>query len=198
MRGPKVLIYPPSLGADGAIYFGSNNDYLYAVNPNGRLRWKNAITTAVLTDLNSSPAIGADGTLYVGSNDRHLYAVDPHGQVKWKARVESEINSPTIGSAGTVYVGTRDGYLYAFRPDGTVQWKSVKIGGELNTSPAIGAATAGSSSATREPMERRPPGPAFSFPVAAWPTRELCPRGPLGARHTNPLDAGEGALRERS
>ena len=57
-------------------------DYnLYAVKPEGTLRWKFAAGNPVF----SSPAISADGTIYFWLQERrHLYAVNPDGTLKWK------------------------------------------------------------------------------------------------------------------
>src|SRR5271154_1386672 len=63
------------IGADGTIYAGCDQ-FLYAVNADGTLKWKFATGTAI----ESTPAIGADGTIYVGSFDDHLYAVTDGGQ----------------------------------------------------------------------------------------------------------------------
>jgi PQQ-like domain len=61
----------PTVGADGTIYVGSNDDSLYAINPDGTQRWR--YTTK--SDVRSSPAIGDDGVIYFGSYDKRLYAV---------------------------------------------------------------------------------------------------------------------------
>jgi outer membrane protein assembly factor BamB len=63
----------PTIGADGTIYVGSLDNKLYAINPDGSLKW--SYTTG--HDVRSSPAIGADGTVYVGSDDKKLYAFGP-------------------------------------------------------------------------------------------------------------------------
>jgi len=124
----------PAIGSDGTIYVGSNDDYLYALNPDGTLKWK------FKTDgwIRSSPAIGSDGTIYVGSNDDYLYALNPDGTLKWKFKTikEIDITSPLISSDGTLYVGSSDGYLYALNPDGTLKWK-FKTDGWIRYSPAI-------------------------------------------------------------
>ena len=62
----------PAIGADGTIYVGSWDCYLYAVNPNGTQKWKFPTSGVIY----SSPAIGADGTIYVGSGDSYLYAIE--------------------------------------------------------------------------------------------------------------------------
>lgn len=63
----------PAIGADGTVYVGSTDDYLYAIDPmDGTKKWSFATGAAIY----SSPAIGADGTIYVGSDDYLLYAID--------------------------------------------------------------------------------------------------------------------------
>lgn len=62
----------PAIGTDGTIYFGSDNGYLYALNPNGTLAWTFQTGASVKT----SPAIGTDGTVYFGSDDGYLYAIN--------------------------------------------------------------------------------------------------------------------------
>lgn len=62
----------PAIGADGTVYVGSNDDKLYAFNPDGSLKWDSG--TTIGGNVFSSPAIGADGTVYIGSDDDKLYA----------------------------------------------------------------------------------------------------------------------------
>ena len=124
----------PAIGSDGIIYFGSKDDYLYAINPNGTLKWR------YLTggDIYSSPAIGSDGTVYVGSNDNYFYALYPDGTLKWRYETGSNVNSsPAIGPDGTIYVGSDDDYLYAIHSDGSLRWR-YKTPSDIFSSPAIG------------------------------------------------------------
>ena len=58
----------PAIGSDGTIYVGSEDNNLYAMNPDGSKKW--AFRTG--DDVKSSPAIGSDGTIYVGSEDTYL------------------------------------------------------------------------------------------------------------------------------
>jgi outer membrane protein assembly factor BamB len=134
----REIISSPAIGSDGTIYFGSLNDTLYALNPNGTLKWSYSTNG----DIYSSPAIGSDGTIYFGSNDSYFYALNPDGSLKWLYRAGTDINtSPAIGTDGTIYFGQAYGeYHYgdfnAFNPDGTLKWQY-----ETNsnmTQPAIG------------------------------------------------------------
>jgi outer membrane protein assembly factor BamB len=61
----------PAVGADGTIYVGSDDHNLYAINPDGSLKWRYDTGDKVY----SSPAIGSDGTIYAGSDDDNLYAI---------------------------------------------------------------------------------------------------------------------------
>jgi hypothetical protein len=53
----------------------SFDNKLYALNPDGTLKWSYATGNYVY----SSPAIGSDGTIYVASFDNNLYAINDNG-----------------------------------------------------------------------------------------------------------------------
>ena len=109
----------PAIGSDGTIYFGSWDQNLYAINPDGSKKW--AFKTGDGVD--SSPAIGTDGTIYVGSRDKNLYAINPDGSQKWAFKTgEGVDSSPAIGTDGTIYVGSWDQNLYAINPNGSKKW----------------------------------------------------------------------------
>lgn len=56
--------------AEGYVYFGGRDHFVYCLSPDGELVWK--LETGDQVD--AGPAIGPDGTLYVGSDDGKLYA----------------------------------------------------------------------------------------------------------------------------
>jgi len=126
----------PAIAQDGTIYVGSNDCYLYAINPDGSLKWKFKTGGAIW----SSPAIAQDGTIYVGSKDHYLYAINPDGSLKWKFKTGGPIySSPAIAQDGTIYVGPCycfNPYLYAINPDGSLKWK-FKTGEEIWSSPIV-------------------------------------------------------------
>ena len=61
----------PAIGPDGTIHVGSDDDSLYAINPDGTKKWE-LVTGVYMT---SSVALGIDGTVYVGSWDEKLYTI---------------------------------------------------------------------------------------------------------------------------
>ncbi len=136
--GNYIYYVTPTIGSDGTIYVGSYDGKLYALNPDGTLKW-NYTTGGYIY---GSTTIGSDGTIYVGSYDGKLYALNVDGTLRWNYTTGGRIcGSATIGSDGTIYVGSFDKKLYALNPDGTLKW-SYTTGGYIYSyggSPAIGS-----------------------------------------------------------
>lgn len=132
----EAVASSPAILENGTIYFGAQDNHLYAINLDGTLSWKYETGGMV----NSSPAIAADGTVYVGSEDTYLYAFAGDGTLKWRYKTGSAINkaSPAIGADGTVYIGSSDSNFYSINPDGTLKWK-YETNGSIDSSPAIGS-----------------------------------------------------------
>ncbi len=128
----------PAIGSDGTIYVGSNDENLYAFNPNGTKKW-NYTTWG---EIESSPAIDTDGTIYVGSRDWNLYAIYPNGTKKWNLYLGvMSLNiksSPAIGLDGTIYFGANNDNLYAVDKNGSIKW-TYTTNGYVESSPAIGS-----------------------------------------------------------
>jgi len=116
----------PSIAFDGTIY--ASGDKLYAIYPNGTMRWSFNLGANRWIGLSSS-AISADGTIYVGTRigdavGGEIIAVNPNGTERWRKHIADEWvdSSPSIAEDGTVYIGSSydacEGYLHAF---GTVE-----------------------------------------------------------------------------
>ena len=127
----------PSIDNNGIIYFGDLDGYLYALYPDGSLKWKYDIGGWIW----SCPAIAEDGTIYVGSDKNYLFAINPDGSEKWKFNAHDTIySSPAIAdNDGTIYFGTMgSGYnIYAVNSNGTEKWH-YKTGYRIVSDPAIG------------------------------------------------------------
>ncbi len=127
-----------AISDDGIIYFTSDDYYLYALYPNGTLKW-----CYYVGDHNSysSPVIGPDGTIYFGSYNYFFYAFNPDGTLKWQYSVGGGIlPSPAVSPDGTIYFSSYEGFLYALNPDGSLKWRS-EVGDVFRSAVSIGADT---------------------------------------------------------
>jgi len=130
----------PVIDKNGVLYLPARDSYLYALNPDGSLRWRYNINHWGA----DSPTLAEDGTIYIGSLDDHLYAINPDGSLKWRFDAQDNIidSSPTIGVDGTVYFGIcgpgfNIGRVYAVNPDGTEKWH-LDVGDYVYSTAAIG------------------------------------------------------------
>ena len=154
--GGAIVSSPAS--AAGTLYFGSNDQNLYAIDAtSGAQRWKFHSKGRIT----SSPAV-ADGRVYFGSYDGNFYAVDAStGALVWKFATEGErrfsathlhgaepaaevmpdpfdvfLSSPAV-SKGLVYFGSGDGNIYALdAASGALRWK-FHTGNVVHASPAV-------------------------------------------------------------
>jgi outer membrane protein assembly factor BamB len=92
--------------------------YLYAVNPDGTIKWKsvaNGIT---------APVIGKNGTIYVADGWKNIRAINPDGTLKWTYPVGELVwGTPVLSKREIIYFGTNDSVFYALKPNGKLKWK---------------------------------------------------------------------------
>ena len=142
---PNDFSCAPAVAADGTIYAASansaGNNKLFAINPNGTLKWA---STSLVNFVSSAIAIGADGTIYLSAKlntntpvDGCLKAFNPDGTEKWSVTFvgsNAEQGGPAIAANGTIYLGGLGGRMRAFSPDnGNELWQY-----PLAANPAIG------------------------------------------------------------
>ncbi|HIC95446.1 TPA: hypothetical protein EYP12_02325, partial [Candidatus Bipolaricaulota bacterium] len=130
------------------IYFGSNDEHLYALNADGTERWKYPPEgEPSLEPIKTTPVVAQD-RIYFGSDDGHLYVVDSNGQFVWQFPAGGEppigavkaapaLLKDASGAVEAIYFGSDDGSLYALNPDGSLRWKFT-TGAFIWTTPAIG------------------------------------------------------------
>jgi len=128
---------------NGAVYFGSGDGNIYALNAaSGAVNWKFKTGDVV----HASPAI-ADGTVFIGSWDSYFYALDAStGREKWRFKTGEDpdthnqvgIQSSAAVVDGMVYFGCRDSHLYALdASNGQKQWAFSGEGSWVVSSPAV-------------------------------------------------------------
>ena len=129
--------------ADGAVFFGSGDSNVYALDAaSGALKWKFRTGDVV----HASPAF-ADGTVFVGSWDTFFYAIDAAtGKEKWRFKTgeDHEIYNQTglqaspVVADGIVYFGCRDSKFYAVdAKTGKQIWAFSNKGSWVTNSAAI-------------------------------------------------------------
>ncbi len=141
----RWVVSTPAVADDGTVYFGSDDGRIYALNPDGTLKWRVWGLEGSILGTRSSPAIAEDGTIYIGVNGivdiftNYLLALNPDGSVKWQALTASTVDAgPAIGADGVIYVGDINYDFKAYSPaDGSVLW-DYQTGDWIQTSAAIG------------------------------------------------------------
>lgn len=137
----------PAIGSDGTIYAIATNNNIYAINPDGTLKWS-APYSASGGYASSAIALADDGTIYASaklnsSGDGVFKAYNPSdGSEKWSVTLTGENvekGGPAVATDGTVYLGSEVGNMRAFNPiDGSIIWTFTTIGNAaIEVVPAI-------------------------------------------------------------
>ena len=79
-----------AIGKDGAVYFGSADNFLYGIYSNGTKRFSFKTGGTVY----GGPALSPDQTLYFGSLDNYTYALFSNGTIKWKFKSGAVYGQP--------------------------------------------------------------------------------------------------------
>lgn len=111
-------MYEPAVGADGTVYAGCGDHNLYALNPDGSVKWR--YDTGGLVP--KAPVAGSDGTVYASSDRGALIALNADGTKKWVNNGAGYgAGAPSIGPDETLCSGSGRG-LHAVTPRGKTKW----------------------------------------------------------------------------
>jgi hypothetical protein len=117
-----AIFSSPVLGADGSVYFASDDTRFYALAPeDGRLRWRVELNSSSA----STAAVRGDGTILVAADDGVVRALEPaDGGVRWRfdtraAPGDYVESSLLVARDGALYFGSLDGRLYKLRGNGS-------------------------------------------------------------------------------
>jgi hypothetical protein len=115
----------PALGPDGTIIAHDAGGFVYALAPDGALKW--IYHTRIFAC--GPPSVAVDGTVYVGDSTT-VTALNSDGTLKWFFTEPNGSRSiaagPTVGPDGKIYAFFDLFHVYAFTPTGGVAWHNVQ------------------------------------------------------------------------
>jgi len=98
----------PAIGANGVVYTGCHDGFLYALSKEGVLLWNLKITSEDESAIASSPVIGPDGTIYIATQSGYAISVsssETEADVLWSRNLDTRISAtPLIASDNVIYV----------------------------------------------------------------------------------------------
>jgi outer membrane protein assembly factor BamB len=115
----------PAVGPDGTIVVQDPFGHVYALSPDGALKWIFKTGGA-----DGEPSIGADGTVYVAAMNT-IFALAADGTLKWTFTEPGDgqgvLVGPTVGPDGNIYAVTDYGGLgaLALSPAGQFLWSNL-------------------------------------------------------------------------
>lgn len=129
----QAIAHRPGIGPDGTVYAQDTEAILYAIAPDGALRW--------LLDLGDEGGtgpvvVGPDGTIFAAVDPlgpaMEIWAVNPDGTMRWVFRQESAgtlLSGPGLGPDGNLYAvadfvgeGFFAGAFSLDAADGSLRW----------------------------------------------------------------------------
>lgn len=106
----------------GNIRIGCSDGYIYALRPDGRLRWR--IPVPDEDEIRTEVVYGPDGTMYWGTDGYYLCAKSDTGRTKIIYEMNDVVcSTPAVSDNGTVYILPDDGTFYAFTASGRLLFK---------------------------------------------------------------------------
>jgi IPT/TIG domain len=118
MNGPYSEVRP-AIASDGTIYSIDVFNHLYALQPNGALKW------LVRGAGDKGLTLGPDGTIYVAS-EPFIKAFNPDGTTKWTFTQNPRSMiclGVGVGPDGNIYsVGTEGPGVFSLTSQGTLRW----------------------------------------------------------------------------
>jgi outer membrane protein assembly factor BamB len=129
----------PTVAPDGTIFIGANNSNMYAVAPDGSLKWLFEAERE-LAGIWTTPVLSPDAnTIYFGANKGGVYALNAHdGSRRWQFPVYGSIYaSSVLDSRGVLYTGTTIEQLHALDASTGEQLWDLDIHNQVWSAPSI-------------------------------------------------------------
>ena len=148
-------IWSTPVAKDGTVYFGSHDDYVYALGVgDGREKWRFKTGGTVA----GRPLLFRD-LVVVGSFDRKLYGIDANsGTLRWTVEGENWFWAGAVADERSIFAPNMDGKIYAVNAQGNLLW-TYDLGSAIVSRPALvsgGLAVAGKNGRVVNLLDTRP------------------------------------------
>ena len=129
----EPVVGAPAVGADGTLYVGSWDGYVYAVR-DGAVSWNAPVEGQVYAGC----SVGPEGQVLAATRAGEVVALSPRGERLWSRTLGDGVyGTPAISSGGICFVGCNDNRLYALGlADGEIAWRE-RVGRDLRSSVAL-------------------------------------------------------------
>jgi outer membrane protein assembly factor BamB len=123
-----------AVAPDGTLYAGGKTGLLYAIEPDGDMKW--SVDTGY--ELSAGPALGPTGKICVGSSAGGLHAFNAQGVELWSVPSAGIVSRPAGDAYGAFYACGEDALLYGVSAGGVLVWKA-GAGGAIRGCPVAAA-----------------------------------------------------------
>jgi outer membrane protein assembly factor BamB len=108
----------PTVGSDGTVYITSSDGYMYALNPDGSLKWKYDFG-----EIPYSPVMDSNGTIYVPTTGHIFFLSSATGTPERAPLVIKSLGAIlTPAQNGLIYANFGNGSMVALTSSGNVVW----------------------------------------------------------------------------
>jgi hypothetical protein len=120
----SYTVVRPAIAPDGTIYTVDVSSRLYALSPDGALKW--IVPGAGYKGVD----VGSDGTIYTGS-EAAIKAFNPDGTLKWtfvQNPMAFILLGPNVGPDGNIYAVSTSGIgIFSLTPAGVLRWTQPEV-----------------------------------------------------------------------
>ncbi len=129
----EPVVAPLAVGADGTLYVGSWDGFVYAIR-GGKVLWNAPVEGQVYAGC----SVGPEGQVLVGTRAGEVVALSSAGERLWDRKLKDGVyGTPAIASGGVAFLGANDNRLYALDlATGEVVWKE-RVGRDIRSSVAL-------------------------------------------------------------
>lgn len=134
---PSALLFDPTVGPNGYVYFGTDDGKVRALDSNGQPLWETKVGGVLV-----SPIALSVNRLFFATSAADLRGYGVDGNMAWTLKLEQNASTPlAVTGENKIFFGTKDGYLFCVDGyGGKVLWKK-KLGNFIGPPSIAGDGT---------------------------------------------------------